>query len=110
MKNLKFLKLFFLLMILASCSSLSGFAPKKGATGEEFLIQKKNALVMPPDYNDLPVPSSEQTNSMDDSEKVISLLGIKSTTTSEINSTTTSEINSENETLENSILKKIKNN
>ena len=38
---------------------------------------------------------------MDDSEKVISLLGIKSTTTS--------EINSENETLENSILK-IKNN
>ena len=102
MKILKFLKLFLILMILASCSSLSGFAPKKGATGEEFLIQKKNALVMPPDYNDLPVPSSEETNSMDDSEKVISLLGIKSTTTS--------EINSENETLENSILKKIKNN
>ncbi len=103
MKILKFLKLFFLLMILASCSSLSGFAPKKGATGEEFLIQKKNALVMPPDYNDLPVPSSKKTNSADDSEKVISLLGIKSTTT-------TSEINTENETLENSILKKIKNN
>ena len=63
MKILKFLKLFLLLMILASCSSLSGFAPKKGATGEEFLIQKKNALVMPPDYNDLPVPSSEETKS-----------------------------------------------
>ena len=50
MKILKFLKLFLLLIVLASCSSLSGFAPKKGATGEEFLIQKKNALVMPPDY------------------------------------------------------------
>ena len=102
MKILIFIKLFFLLTLFASCSGLSGFAPKKGATGEEFLIQKKNVLVMPPDYNDLPVPSSEETNSMEDTEKVISLLGIKSTTTS--------EINSENETLENSILKKIKNN
>tara|TARA_E500000178_G_C16872647_1_gene685171 strand:- start:302 stop:571 length:270 start_codon:yes stop_codon:yes gene_type:complete len=89
-------------MILASCSTLSGFAPEKGATGEEFLIQKKNALVMPPDYNDLPVPSSKGTSSIDNSEKVISLLGIKSTTTS--------ESNTENKTLENSILKKIKNN
>ena len=102
MKILIFIKLLFLLTLFASCSGLSGFAPKKGATGEEFLIQKKNVLVMPPDYNDLPVPSSEETNSVEDSEKVISLLGIKSTTTS--------EINSENETLENSILKKIKNN
>ena len=71
-------------MILASCSSLSGFAPKKGATGEEFLIQKKNALVMPPDQNDLPVPSSEETKSTDDSEKVIQLLGKKSTKKYEI--------------------------
>ena len=102
MKILIFIKLIFILTLLVSCSGLSGFAPKKGATGEEFLIQKKNVLVMPPDYNDLPVPSSEETNSIDDSEKVISLLGIESTTTS--------EINSENETLENSILKKIKNN
>ena len=102
MKILIFIKLLFILTLVVSCSGLSGFAPKKGATGEEFLIQKKNVLVMPPDYNDLPVPSSEETNTMEDSEKVISLLGIKSTTTS--------EINSENGTLENSILKKIKNN
>ena len=57
---------------------------------------------MPPDYNDLPVPTSKKNNT-DETQKVISLLGINS-------ETTISEINSENETLENSILKKIKNN
>lgn len=91
-----------LITLLTSCTGLSGFAPKKGSTGEEFLIQKKNALVMPPDYNDLPVPTSKKNNT-DETQKVISLLGINS-------ETTISEINSENETLENSILKKIKNN
>ncbi len=102
MKILTILKLCFLLVVFSSCSSLSGFAPEKGATGEEFLIQKKNALVMPPDYNDLPIPSSKKSDSDNNSKKVISLLGI--------DNTSSTKINTENDTLENSILEKIKNN
>ncbi|MFL2898140.1 MAG: DUF3035 domain-containing protein [Candidatus Pelagibacter sp.] len=102
MKNLILFKLL-LLLIINSCSGISQFAPKKGATGEEFLIQKKNPLVLPPDYNNLPVPSTEKVKDGNNSEKVISLLGIDT-------DSKTSKENEEDETLENSILKKIKNN
>ena len=51
------LTFFGLLFFLSSCGSA-----KEGLTGgkkdntDEFLVQKKNPLVLPPDYNDLPLP------------------------------------------------------
>ena len=59
MKKNKFALLIFfgLLFLLSSCQSA-----KEGLTGgkkdntDEFLVQKKNPLVLPPDYNDLPLP------------------------------------------------------
>ena len=59
MKINKFALLIFfgLLFLLSSCQSA-----KEGLTGgkkdntDEFLVQKKNPLVLPPDYNDLPLP------------------------------------------------------
>ena len=33
---------------------------KKKATTDEFLIEKKNPLVLPPDYSELPVPRKEK--------------------------------------------------
>ena len=59
MKKNKFALLIFfgLLFLLTSCQSA-----KEGLTGgkkdntDEFLVQKKNPLVLPPDYNDLPLP------------------------------------------------------
>ena len=51
------LTFFGLLFLLSSCQ-----AAKEGLTGgkkdntDEFLVQKKNPLVLPPDYNDLPLP------------------------------------------------------
>ena len=55
MKKNKFSLLIFLglLFLLSSCEGLSG--GKKDNT-DEFLVQKKNPLVLPPDYNDLPLP------------------------------------------------------
>ena len=57
-KNKFALLIFFgLLFLLSSCQSA-----KEGLTGgkknntDEFLVQKKNPLVLPPDYNDLPLP------------------------------------------------------
>ena len=44
-----------------SCGSVSeGFKLKKGNTGDEFLVEKKNPLVLPPEYNDLPKPGNTQ--------------------------------------------------
>ena len=33
---------------------------KKEKTTDEFLIEKKNPLVLPPDYSELPVPKNEK--------------------------------------------------
>ena len=57
MKKNKFpLLIFFgLLFFLSSCGSGALSGGKKDNT-DEFLVQKKNPLVLPPDYNDLPLP------------------------------------------------------
>ena len=46
---------------MLSCSdSLKGFKLKKKSTsGDEFLIQKKDPLVLPPDFSRLPNPDEE---------------------------------------------------
>ena len=59
------MKKFFLIILffnfVYSCGSVSeGFKLKKGNTGDEFLVEKKNPLVLPPEYNDLPKPGNIQ--------------------------------------------------
>ena len=61
---------------LQSCSSVSeGFKLKKGNTGDEFLVEKKNPLVLPPNFNELPEPGkteiSDQSNESFE-EKILS--------------------------------------
>ena len=59
MKKNKFalLTFFGLLFLLSSCQSAKeGLAGGKKNNTDEFLVQKKNPLVLPPDYNDLPLP------------------------------------------------------
>ena len=59
MKINKFALLIFfgLLFLLSSCQSArEGLAGGKKNNTDEFLVQKKNPLVLPPDYNDLPLP------------------------------------------------------
>ena len=51
------LTFFGLLFLLSSCQSArEGLAVGKKNNTDEFLVQKKNPLVLPPDYNDLPLP------------------------------------------------------
>ena len=53
-----------LIGFLSSCGSVTeGFKLKKGNTGDEFLVEKKNPLVLPPDFNDLPKPESSKVAS-----------------------------------------------
>ena len=56
-KKNKFFTLGFLfLLILNSCS---GITSNKKENNDEFLVQKKSPLLMPPDYNELPNPKLE---------------------------------------------------
>ena len=61
MKKNKFalLTFFGLLFFLSSCGSGALTGGKKDNT-DEFLVQKKNPLVVPPDYNDLPMPQDQK--------------------------------------------------
>ena len=47
-------------IFLSSCGTLKeGFSNQKKNNTDEFLIEKKSPLVMPPDYNELPIPNEE---------------------------------------------------
>jgi hypothetical protein len=61
MKNFKKILVFLSMAILLSgCSTIKkGFQPDK-RSGEEFLVEKKSPLVMPPDFNELPIPNQEK--------------------------------------------------
>ena len=69
----------FIVLILSlfsiSCSGgLEGFKlKKKSSSGDEFLIQKKDPLVLPPDFSKLPSPD-EKTNDTDNEETQIEIV------------------------------------
>ena len=105
---MRIIKNIFLILILGifsiSCSrGLEGFKmKKKSSSGDEFLIQKKDPLVQPPDYSKLPNPDEKIDNSEDEKTKVE--IVFKSINSNEQESKNTEKTNS---SLEKSILKKI---
>ena len=103
---MKFFKIFFLLNLiiyLSSCGSLKkGFSNQKKNNNDEFLVEKKAPLVMPPNYDELPVPQSDinQKNLIENEFKKLILEDDEKN----INHST----NNENKKFENSIIEKIK--
>ena len=94
----------FLSLLLYSCQAAEGFKLKKKSTkGEEFLIEKKDPLVLPPEFSKLPKPNDEINENQDEGLNLKTVFGEKSSNTIEDNVT---ENSSEN-TIKNSILKKI---
>ena len=58
--------IFFILIILflSGCSSVKkAFDPQRKNSSEEFLVEKKNPLSMPPNFNELPLPQKDKTSS-----------------------------------------------
>ena len=56
----------FLSNLLISCqSSMEGFSMKDKKNADEFLVEKKNPLVLPPDYGELPSPGSSEVSNKD---------------------------------------------
>ena len=98
----------FIILILGffsvSCSGgLEGFKlKKKSASGDEFLIQKKDPLVLPPDYSKLPNPD-EKINAIAKEETQVETI-FKNDNPEKKETKNTEQSNS---SLEQSILKKI---
>ena len=66
----KILIIFITSFIVVSCQSANdAFSLKKKDTTDEFLVEKKNPLVLPPDYSELPTP--ENINSLNKNENLI---------------------------------------
>jgi len=103
MKRFKFYILLSMLVFISSCGSLrEGFISQKKNNSDEFLVEKKSPLVMPPDYNELPIPNEEKEEQQTNE--------IKSLISKSKNGETKENTDEKNSSFESSILKKIKNN
>ena len=114
------------LFIVSACAKLSEgmTGSKRSKSSDEFFVHKKKPLVLPPDFNVMPMPMPKPTQKKQTQDNDIEdLLGIKNQTQndSDINDIedllkTKKNINSNtsqsasDKSLENSILKKINKN
>ena len=76
MKNFeKFVINFFILILLSSCGTIKeGFSSQKKDNTDEFLVEKKNPLKLPPDFEELPLPNNEIDMNEDQNQEIKNLI------------------------------------
>ena len=105
MRHLKILILSNLFLFLLSCGTVKeGFSNQKKNNSDEFLVEKKTPLVMPPNYNELPEPKINQQEIIEEKNPIKSLL------IQEDGPLNDNEIDDKDKKLEDSLLEKIKKN
>jgi len=99
----KTLFLIFILVTFNACQSVKdGLTGVKQTNTDEFLIEKKNPLVLPPEFNKLPVPRTSNENNEE-------IIDVQSILTKRKSPSKKKSINkTSNSSLEKSILEKIK--
>ena len=104
-KNIKSsLLIIFSTVLISSWGSVQkAFDPQNKNTSEEFLVEKKSPLSIPPSFEELPVPSNEKVNKESQINKIESLI------TEDSNNEKLETVESDKD-FEQSILVKIKNN
>ena len=55
----KFILLNFIFLLVSCGTARDAFLNQKKSSTDEFLVEKKSPLVMPPDYNELPIPKEK---------------------------------------------------
>ena len=106
MKKNNIFLILFMMLVTVSCQSVkNALSGSKQENSDEFLVQKKHPLVLPPEFTDLPVPFDESSKAAeiqieDDIEK---LLGME-------NNTKNTDDTSGSSSIESFVLKKIKEN
>jgi hypothetical protein len=105
----RFIKQFFVIIffLLSACTDTldsvkKGLSGQKETSTDEFLVEKKDPLILPPEYDDLPQPGQTATNEVSDDNNISDILKIGGSSSESVSSETTS--------LEESILKNINNN
>ena len=100
----KFILLNFILLLASCGTAKDAFVNQKKNNTDEFLVEKKSPLVMPPDYNELPIPK-EKTEQTDINENEFKTL------ITQKNQDTASDSNEDvDKSFEELLLKKIKKN
>ena len=109
------------LFIVSACAKLSEgmTGSKRSKSSDEFFVYKKKPLVLPPDFNDMPMPKPTQKKQTQDND-IEDLLGIKNQTQNDNdiedllktkkNTNSNTSQSASDKSLENSILKKINKN
>ena len=102
MRKLNFLLIY--LLLLSSCSGMKEAGKvlrnEKTVTTDEFLVKKKEPLVMPPDYNEIPTPDSVKKKKINDKDRIKKVLNNQNTKVNKKNRGTTN--------IENSIIERIR--
>ena len=100
--NLKSLYILSVIFLLSACSSFQDAGKvlrnEKIKTTDEFLVKKRNPLVLPPNYEEMPKPGSINKKEESQKEKIKKILKVQE----EENN------NSKSTSAEESILKKIR--
>jgi len=109
MKKIK-VSLFIIIVTLTlnNCGTVQdAMDPQRKNTNDEFLVEKKAPLSMPPDFEKLPIPKNEKVVENDNEENNLKKLIVSNQTeSSETSSDTSESVGS----FEKSLIEKIKNN
>ena len=93
MKNIVFPIIVF--TVLVSCSNLQEAGKvlrnEKTQTTDEFLVKKKEPLIMPPDLDKIPEPESLKNNKENEEEKIKKILKVPETSVKKNNSNSSTE-------------------
>ncbi len=102
-KNYKIIIYLLIVNFLYSCSGMSDAGKvlrnEKTRNSDEFLVKKKDPLILPPDYNTLPKPGSIQEAQKSSENKIEKILNvseenlIKKNKSSSVEQTIINEIN-----------------
>lgn len=93
-------------MFFSSCGTVKdAFSNQKKNSSDEFLVEKKAPLVMPPNYNELPVPKSKKIEKKAEDNAIKNFVKNNG-----IDSAESNEVLEVNKNLEESLLEKIKKN
>lgn len=96
------LNLILLLLFISACSGLSDASKvlknEKIRTTDEFLVEKRKPLVLPPNYEEIPSPNSVSKEKLDEKEKIKKILKVSNK----------ENIDKKSSTIEDSILGRIK--
>ena len=93
-------------LIFSSCSTVKkAFDPQRKKSSEEFLVEKKSPLSMPPDFDELPVPKNKNEDNKNENQEIELLI-----TEKDKNKKRSTEIESSDKDFEKLLLDKIKNN